>query len=162
MKKSLLLLVMISLGITWSLAFAQSSDEGFTDTKGTNANLATNFLKKSEVVEGFNGGTEFHPQNDITRAEFLKMTYLAMDEYTDREKCLYENQFADVSGDEWFVDYVCHAVSDGVVQGYEDGSFRPNDPRSYIKSTPHLVSEVPCHNIESHRKQLAPCSWTHQ
>ena len=36
--------------------------------------------------------------------------------------------FTDVADGDWYVDTVTWAASEGIVAGYEDGSFRPNDP----------------------------------
>ena len=36
--------------------------------------------------------------------------------------------FTDVADGDWYVDAVNWAASEGIVAGYEDGSFRPNDP----------------------------------
>ena len=73
------------------------------------------------------------------------MTYLASEEYAERKACDYGARFSDVSLDDWHVNYICHALVDGVVQGYVDGTFRPNDP-IIVRDAAKIVSEV--HNIE--------------
>lgn len=37
------------------------------------------------------------------------------------------NPFSDVYGSDWFDDYVLEAETEGIVSGYADGSFKPNN-----------------------------------
>ena len=83
-------------------------------------------LSLTGVVEGYSDGC-FKPGNEITRAEFIKMAlmrkgYQGMYEYNG------EKVFEDLKGDEWYAKYVAQAYSYGYIKGYEDGTFKPNDP----------------------------------
>jgi len=76
------------------------------------------------IVQGYVDGL-FRPAKDITRAEALKIFLFAanVDLYS-----LEESPFNDVNNDDWFKEVVETGYDLGVVQGYGDGNFGPNDP----------------------------------
>lgn len=79
---------------------------------------------KDFISKGHIGGYEdgsFKPNGEITRAEFIKIVNSV---YGFGEKGA-EN-FTDVNPNNWFYDGVCIAMKAGYVNGYEDGTFRPN------------------------------------
>jgi hypothetical protein len=78
---------------------------------------------KVGIINGYPDGT-FNPGGEVTRAEIVKMITLAMgtgvaDAFT--------TGFADDEGEQWYTSYVVCAVYDGIVNGYEDGTFRPHN-----------------------------------
>ena len=64
----------------------------------------------------------FMPERNVTRAEFAKMLVNAASLNVDTE---YEVGFSDVNENDWFYPFVAAAVREGVVLGYDDGTFRP-------------------------------------
>lgn len=76
-------------------------------------------LTKSGVIRGYEDGT-FRPDQAITRAEFTAIAARFAKISTDRAV-----DFSDVSVNMWYYDAVRTAVSYGWVNGYEDGTFRP-------------------------------------
>lgn len=78
-------------------------------------------LTNNGVINGYPDGT-FRPENPVTRAEFAKMILLTLG-YSPE---LPENPtFPDVPRQEWYYRYVQGAVKHGLVEGYPDGSFKP-------------------------------------
>ena len=78
------------------------------------------------IITGYPDGT-FRPDAPINRAEALKILFLATSlPPFDNES--YENIFSDVSQDDWFSPYVHDALSYAFIEGYEDGTFRPEKP----------------------------------
>jgi hypothetical protein len=84
------------------------------------------------IVEGYKdpeggpSGRTFRPDAPVTRAEALKILLAAsqlplhaLPEEGDART------FSDVSADDWFSSTVDQAVRLGLIEGYEDGSFRP-------------------------------------
>ena len=57
----------------------------------------------------------------MTRAEFTAMVVNIFKE----EKEVEGNNFKDVNKDDWFYNAVSYAASEGLIAGYEDGTFRP-------------------------------------
>jgi hypothetical protein len=49
------------------------------------------------------------------------------------------NGFKDLSDDAWYYNYVLKAVELGIVQGYSDGTFRPNANISRAEASKILV-----------------------
>lgn len=86
------------------------------------------------IFTGYEGtGTQrdFHPNEEITRAAFMKVMVLAADgvdqELVDDEysKRTTGKIFSDVEDETWFAPYISFAANKGWVDGYSDGSFRP-------------------------------------
>ncbi len=88
-----------------------------------------NYAQENGIVQGFPNGT-FKPDQKINRAELTKIIIEA--NFEDSE--IYgENCFSDVK-DEWFAKYICTAKREGVVKGYEDGSFKPAQNVSFVEA----------------------------
>jgi predicted outer membrane repeat protein len=77
------------------------------------------FMEQYGIIEGYEDGT-FRPENSITRAEFAVIAS-KFDKLSDTE----ENVFSDVDDDYWATPYILLAHSNGWINGYEDGTFRP-------------------------------------
>ncbi|WP_416198761.1 MAG: hypothetical protein ACFWUA_03355 [Sporanaerobacter sp.] len=73
------------------------------------------------IVDGYSDGT-FKPEGKITRAEFVKMVVCALNE----DLIEYNEGFKDVKANDWHADYIATAKALGLIDGYADGSFRPN------------------------------------
>jgi len=75
------------------------------------------------AVNGYGDGT-FRPYNTTTRAQFVKMVVLAFDVplYTGSEQ-----HFSDVPSSNPFYAYVESGRAAGLLNGYGDGTFRPNN-----------------------------------
>lgn len=81
------------------------------------------------VISG-SSPTEFSPTAKLTRGAFATM--LAKTVLTDEELLQYNTQstFKDVSQKHWSNRYVNWAVEAGIVSGYPDNTFRPDNPVS--------------------------------
>jgi hypothetical protein len=75
------------------------------------------------IVEGYDDGS-FRPDDPINRAEALKILLKATD-LESLEEPFVEQEFSDVPEDAWFAPYVERLVEYTIVEGYEDGTFRP-------------------------------------
>lgn len=84
-------------------------------------------LNYAGVLKGYTDGT-FKPQKEVTRAEFAKIAVLALG-YTDEQAKLSQGStiFKDLPRDHWASGYINLAVSKGIIKGYPDGSFKPNN-----------------------------------
>ena len=98
-----------------------STVSGYTDVKaGDWYNNAISTLSDLGIITGYEDGT-FRPNASISRAEFVTIATRFFD-YTAE----YEGTFSDVSYSSWYADFVQAAVDMGLVNGYENGTFRPN------------------------------------
>ncbi len=78
------------------------------------------------VVEGV-GANRYEPDRAITRAEFATLLVRALGlTSTARTEASVAASFTDVRGVDWFADAVRSAIDAGLIEGYPDGSFRPN------------------------------------
>jgi len=82
-------------------------------------------LAEKGIIAGMGGGL-FAPQGALTRAQFSKMIVLAVNGEEPPQAAT--GQFSDVAQGAWYAPYVTEGVKLGLFTGYEDGSFRPNDP----------------------------------
>lgn len=85
-------------------------------------------LKDRKIVQGFPDGT-FGPERLITRAELLKIALegagIATAASADKV-----SPFPDLSAAHSLRQYVIYAQAQGIVGGYPDGTYRPDDPTS--------------------------------
>lgn len=88
-------------------------------------NNAISTLTNMGIICGYPDGT-FRPDAPITRAELTK---IAAGFFSDpRVAATYDGRFSDVHGAEWYISYLMTALEEGLIEGYPDGSFRPNRP----------------------------------
>lgn len=66
----------------------------------------------------------FDPEGKLTRAMIVCVLYRAVDSPAAADT----NAFPDVAPGSWYADAVSWARSQGIVLGYEDGSYRPDSP----------------------------------
>lgn len=102
---------------------SEDTCEDFIDTDGHWGEEYICNLFDRGVVEGYSK-YYFKPDEDVTRAEFLKMALLGADKDPYETSGVY---YSDVSSSAWYYDYVTYATTKGYVEGYTDGSFHPND-----------------------------------
>ena len=84
-------------------------------------NNAVSTLSGMGILGGYEDGT-FRPDAGITRAEFAKIS-VSFFEYEDAAA---ENIFTDVAEGSWCESFIAAAAQLGLIEGYEDGSFRPD------------------------------------
>ena len=104
-----------------SATAAGSAKSSFSDM---NKHWAENYAKAladKGVVNGYEDGT-FRPSVPVTRAELAKIIVGAFGVSASGNK-----GFADVAESDWFASYVGAAATAGIVNGFEDGSFKPNE-----------------------------------
>ena len=100
-----------------------SDNTTFTDIDGHWAKDNIIMMAQLGIIIGYDDGT-FKPENKITRAEFATM----ISRFEERIDIKVNSQFTDVGVDHWAYDTVNYARVMGWISGYEDGSFRPNNP----------------------------------
>ncbi len=101
------------------------ADDGsctFTDMNGMSAEMrnAVGNLAKKGVISGV-GDNKFAPNAEVTRAEISAMLVRALDLQSG------EAAFKDVSKDKWYYSSVAAAKEAGLLDGFEDGTFRPDN-----------------------------------
>lgn len=96
---------------------------------------AINFLVADGVLSGYPDGT-FRPDQSVNRAEALKIIFLANHFPTPTAG---GDVFGDVTADAWFAPFVAAAKTRGVVAGYPDGSFHPEQTVNLVEALKMLL-----------------------
>jgi len=122
--KKLLVSVLITALVFSLAAIPMTAATALSDISGHWAEKSINALLDKNYVSGYPDGT-FKPDNAVTRAEFLKIltSVLNIPPATGGT-----SQFSDVTPEDWFFGYIVAAVDKGIVSGYPDGTFKPNNP----------------------------------
>ena len=68
------------------------------------------------------------PENNITRAEVATIFFRLLTDESRTKFWTTENDFSDVESADWYNNAISTAAQAGIVNGYEDGTFRPNNP----------------------------------
>lgn len=101
---------------------AEPSQESLSDISGHWAKDVVEELVKKGIVSGSSDG-RFYPDNNITRAEFSKM----LAESIGVKQGQGQQQFSDVDTSSWYCGYVTALCEMGIISGFGDGLFRPDD-----------------------------------
>lgn len=104
----------------------------FSDVSGDLVSYV-NELSDLGIITGYSDGT-FKPENTITRAEAAAMI-ARLFKYSGS----YNNEFSDVKTDDWFADYVAALASKGIIDGYDNTTFAPNNNIKYQEIMKILV-----------------------
>ena len=99
-----------------------NSANGTTDKNGM---LILPASEHKAYIFGYNDGT-FRPDNNMSRAEAAAIFARLISEQKG-EKISGKSNFNDVSKSEWYSDYIGYLSKYGIIKGYADNTFRPND-----------------------------------
>lgn len=97
-------------------------------------------LAKYGIINGIeqaDGTFMFKPDDVITRAEFAKL--LAVSIVGDVPLNVTTTRFPDLAEDYWANPYIAYCVNAGIINGCEDGTFRPANPVTYGEALKMLV-----------------------
>lgn len=134
LKKLVALIVTIAMIATLTVtAFAAPADVAGTEYEGAVARLIA-----LGVIAGYPDGT-FKPEGEITRAEFATVVVkaLGLADVADYSKAA--NKFSDVKATDWFAGFVNVAASQGIIKGYGDGKFGPNNKVLFEEAVTMIV-----------------------
>ncbi|MFB5761966.1 cadherin-like beta sandwich domain-containing protein [Paenibacillus medicaginis] len=92
----------------------------FADTEGHWSKEAVSDMASRLIVNGVDE-THYNPDAAITRAEFAAIIVRALG-LADNGKT---SAYGDVKSGDWYVGAVAKAQEYGIIEGYEDGTFRP-------------------------------------
>lgn len=114
------------LNFSINTAAAEFSDVN-ENTKNREAIL---YLQEQGVIKGYDDGT-FKPRRAVNRAEFLKIiiegSLIPLD-ISD------EVPFPDIDYGEWYATYVQKAFAEGWINGYPDGTFKPDQTINKVEA----------------------------
>lgn len=89
------------------------------------------WAKQFGILQGYPDGT-FMPNNVVNRAEFLKIVLRAKNINVNATSGT--SGFKDVDENDWFAPYVRYAKTQRIIQGYPDGTFKPNQAVNFAEA----------------------------
>jgi hypothetical protein len=161
MKKSFILVLALSLALGLAattgggLALAATGDlspaPAFSDIAGHPGEADLTALGSLGVFTGAQGlGGPVAPNDAITRAQYCKVVVVAKGLTTLAQGLAgVKPQFTDANDiQSWAWGYVNAAVQAGIIGGYPDGSFKPNNPVKYSEALKMLVCAITGHKAK--------------
>ncbi len=123
----------------YALFFDVPADHPYAD--------AIDLLTREGVLSGYENRS-FRPDIETNRAEFTKMivstifpqTYIdgCIDSLQEEPEVIPDLLFSDVSHNAWYAPYICTAWINGIVSGYPDGRFRPEEGVRFVEAAKML------------------------
>lgn len=98
---------------------------------------AISYLKENNIIHGYPDGT-FRPQNEINRAEFLK---IILEGSGVPSNVITPTPFPDVDHTAWYAPFVKKAYAEGWIEGYPDGTFKPSQRINKVEAI-KILGEV--------------------
>lgn len=122
------------------LAACPAAASSFTDMAQTPYEHAVSELEALHIINGYEDGT-FRPDNELTRAEFcsLMINTMGLEELAASPA---ETEFTDVPASHWASGCIKLAYDMGVINGYGDGYFGPEDKVTYVQTLKMLLNSM--------------------
>ena len=136
LKKVIALVCVFALALT-TVAFGAT----YTDVAEDSAYYeAVETLNKLGIVTGYEDGT-FKPEDGVTRAEMAALI-ARIQGYGETAKAAASTGFADVPASHWASGYIANAAGMGIINGYGDGNFGPEDPVLYEQAVKMVMATL--------------------
>ena len=97
-------------------------------------------LNSYGVISGYPDGT-FKPQKTLTRAELTSIALNMLDVDISNFE-VKNNAFTDVSENHWAYKTINYAYENGIINGYGNGLFKPNNEVKYSEAITILLNVV--------------------
>ncbi len=127
------MLVLTSMSLPTFAAFTDLAEDASSYT-------AVNVLNMLGVINGYDDGS-FKPANNVTRAEFTAMLLRTRGMGAVGSTSLENPPFPDVTTPDvsWAIGNIRTARELGIINGYDDGTFKPNNNVSYEEAVKMIV-----------------------
>ena len=137
LKKLTSLLIALAMLVSMFTTVAFAQDIKFSDVAEDHPFYQAIYtLVNRGVLNGYEDGT-FKPDNTITRAEFAKV--IMVSEIGDANiPANTTSKFSD-TGSHWANKYIAAAVNAGIINGYPDGTFKPDNTVTYAEAVKMAV-----------------------
>lgn len=127
MKKAGVWILLLGILLSAAPVFGAAGPADLSDVAGLDCEWAVRELVNLNIMEGYEDGT-FRPEVVLNRAEFSALIARVLG--LEQSAGAFQDQmvFQDVAPDYWAAGYI-HAVAGlGIINGYGDGTFGPEDP----------------------------------
>lgn len=135
-------LVLIITLISPLTVFSPTAKATFSDVDIEDMHyVAITYLEEQGIISGYEDGT-FQANEKVNRAEALKMLTLASDFFTEEDLSKIDSgnfemenaPFTDTPIEAWYIPYLAAAKEKGIIEGYEDGSFMPDQNINLVEA----------------------------
>ena len=128
MKKFLSLVLALVMTMSLVVVSASATEfENFGDVKSIEHPEAVEVLNKIGVITGYEDGS-FHPEKTLTREQAAKIIcIMALGTDAASKLGVEKAPFPDVPATSQFAGYIGYCVSTGIINGYNDGTFKPKN-----------------------------------
>lgn len=151
MKKKLLQLLVLALFFTFSLNQAFCIE--YSDLSKTHwAYPQIEALTKENILVGYPDGS-FHPDENVTRAEFATMVIKSVDQ--ENAELRETIDFSDIDKNFWAWDMIQRAVRFDIVKRTSDNCFHPQDSVTRAQAITFVVNALDTENITNAQARLA-------
>ena len=156
MKKKLFVIIStIVILCVGSVSFAATT---LKDVKNTKYEDSVDTLITLGLVNGYEDDT-YKPNNTITRAEMAKLMVVALGQDGKvSEASKKQSKFKDMKGN-WAYGYVNVASDLGVINGYPDGTFGPQNNVSYAEATAMIIRALEYDSEVKKSKEVWPSNY---
>lgn len=127
----------LAVVLAFAMALSMVSFAAYSDIEaGADCEEAVTVLSSLGILSGYQDGT-FKPEATITRAEFASVVIrmLGYGDIAGGGSVV----FTDVPADHWANGVIALAASQGIISGYGDGRFGPEDPVNYEQAIAMVV-----------------------
>lgn len=157
LKKIGCLILAVVLSLPLAMPVNSYGASKFSDTAGHWAESYINTAVNKKFVTGYPDG-KFMPDKAVTRAEFAAMVNKALGNSGTENLA-----FSDVYYGEWYYTDVAKALAAAYTAGYDDNTFRPNNPISRQEAAVMISRIVPTYgksgNLRSFSDYRSIADW---
>ena len=124
------------------------SDVALTDELHSNS---INNLNQLGIINGYEDGT-FRPNSSITRAEMVQIisNIIPITNYTPVGTITVGEIYSDISMDYWANDVIMRVSNLNYINGYEDGTFKPENNITYAEAI-KIIATMLNYNYEAEK-----------
>ena len=159
-KKIMLVLCTILILCAGTLVNAATS---LKDVKNTKYEDSVNTLITLGLVNGYPEDNTYRPNNAVTRAEMAKLMVVALGEEDNVEAAKKASpKFKDVKSTSWEYGYVNLASQLGIINGYPDGTFGPQNTVSYAEATTMIIRALEYEDEVNKSNEVWPTNYINQ
>jgi len=126
LKKVLAFILVVAMMASLMISASALSAKDFTDYTEVQNKDAVAMLTELGIINGYPTG-DFKPAGTVTRAEMAKMIYVVLNGGSDKAPTPSAQRYTDVFRGMWCEGYVAFCDDLGIIAGYGDGKFGPND-----------------------------------
>lgn len=132
----------VVLAFAMILSMGAISTFAYSDVaEGTIVSEAVGILSNLNILTGFEDGT-FRPDETVTRAQMAAIICRTLGYEDQAQSSMGSTVFNDVAADHWASGYVNVAQAQGIINGYGDGNFGPEDKVTYEQAVKMIVSAL--------------------